>query len=387
MKIIIALVTTIEGEPDIEACFVQGYESAGGEFTGEIYILENIEEGTPYEDVFEYAKNNGYEMVITNQGINEVTINNISKYYNQGILAVIPAGSNNYQDLLVSEKTHAIRTGAGNEFNATAYEVDFFDKDPFYLFGGITNISQLTPEKVLVETDTDGLFVDGLNAFWVELSGITGFANNYNGMVRIVDGLSVYPSGDKFTFTGSLGAGTYGEEGEFRQDFSSYSTPYIAGKMAYIKDQINCSWWEVRYRMQKSSSRNGIYDTYDGWGIPDAGDAINFSGILPLDPYDTLGDEPLVLETQIAGESFYLKMNPILNAEYYRLYNKSELILQTEDVGNWILMSTPRKLKHEGLYQFYYRAYRGSNQESFKSNIINYKNYKYPKLKIANGQE
>ncbi len=80
-------------------------------------------------------------------------------------------------------------------------------------------------------------------------------------------------------------------------DQSSYSNGIVLGKLLKIKDTLNCSWWEARYRARATAdrtepNRNNI-DTitgiswckYNGFGRINVENAIAYTGSIPNDPY------------------------------------------------------------------------------------------------------
>jgi hypothetical protein len=78
---------------------------------------------------------------------------------------------------------------------------------------------------------------------------------------------------------------------DFPEDSSSFSNGYIAGKLLKIKDTLQCSWWEARYRarataLQTETNRLNLgWDLYNGYGKIDVDKAIAYKGVIPLDPY------------------------------------------------------------------------------------------------------
>ena len=74
-------------------------------------------------------------------------------------------------------------------------------------------------------------------------------------------------------------------------DQSSYSNGVILGKLLKIKDTLNCSWWEARYRARITATRTesnratSPYDLYNGFGNINIANAIAYSGSIPTDPY------------------------------------------------------------------------------------------------------
>lgn len=89
---------------------------------------------------------------------------------------------------------------------------------------------------------------------------------------------------------------------DFPEDYSSFSNGYIAGKLLKIKDTLECTWWEARYRarataLQTESNRlNNGWDLYNGYGKIDVDKAIAYKGVIPLDPY--LYDEDYITGLQ-----------------------------------------------------------------------------------------
>ena len=87
-------------------------------------------------------------------------------------------------------------------------------------------------------------------------------------------------------------------------DLSSFSNGVIAGKLLKIKDTLQCSWWEARYRarataLQTESNRlNNGWDLYNGYGKIDVDKAIAYKGVIPLDPYLYNTDFITDLETE-----------------------------------------------------------------------------------------
>jgi len=87
-------------------------------------------------------------------------------------------------------------------------------------------------------------------------------------------------------------------------DESSYSTGIILGKLLKIKDTLNCSWWEARYRARKTAVRNesnrvtSEWDLYNGYGIINVIDAINYNDEIISDPFLPLPSPLIYYNTQ-----------------------------------------------------------------------------------------
>lgn len=74
-------------------------------------------------------------------------------------------------------------------------------------------------------------------------------------------------------------------------DFSSFANGVIAGKILKIKDTLNCSWWEARYRARMTcdkgeDNRTGAdWDLFNGYGKINVNNAIAYSGVIIADPF------------------------------------------------------------------------------------------------------
>lgn len=76
-------------------------------------------------------------------------------------------------------------------------------------------------------------------------------------------------------------------------DQSSTSNGVILGKLLKIKEDLDCSWWEARYRARMTCPRlepnreDSPHDLYNGYGRIDIDAAKAFSGDIIEDPYYT----------------------------------------------------------------------------------------------------
>jgi hypothetical protein len=75
-------------------------------------------------------------------------------------------------------------------------------------------------------------------------------------------------------------------------DQSSFSNGIIAGKLLKIKDTLNCTWWEARYRARitadrfESNRETYIWDSRNGFGRISVAKAIAANYLtIPQDPY------------------------------------------------------------------------------------------------------
>ncbi len=74
-------------------------------------------------------------------------------------------------------------------------------------------------------------------------------------------------------------------------DESSYAMR-VLGKILKIKDTLNCTWWEARFRARMTADRNEpnretyMWDLHNGYGFINVAAAIAYKGIIPVDPYN-----------------------------------------------------------------------------------------------------
>lgn len=68
-------------------------------------------------------------------------------------------------------------------------------------------------------------------------------------------------------------------------DTSSYGNGVVAGQICKIRDLLQCSFWEARYRARATASNNGIWDAVNGYGLINTEAAVSFFGVIPPDPY------------------------------------------------------------------------------------------------------
>lgn len=75
------------------------------------------------------------------------------------------------------------------------------------------------------------------------------------------------------------------QDGNPAVDASSFANGTICGKLLYIKDQLNCNWWEARYRARMTATGLGTRTDLNGYGKIDKALAIAFAYNVPADPY------------------------------------------------------------------------------------------------------
>ncbi len=79
----------------------------------------------------------------------------------------------------------------------------------------------------------------------------------------------------------------YTEEGE--ANLSSFSNGIILGKMLRIKDELQCSWWEARWRARQTAGSPGAQcrSEQNGYGKINVQNALQYKCDIPADPYKT----------------------------------------------------------------------------------------------------
>lgn len=166
----------------------------------------------------------------------------------------------------------------------------------------------------------------------------------------------VYNSGGNLPSAISTGAGDStnetGYDVEFfsndptgnEPDLSSFSNGYIAGQLAFIKDSLNCTWWESRYRARITGTNNGSWNSENGYGKIQIDSALAYNGTIPSDPYlwhiGTIGN----ITSTVNDYQISLSWTAVTHATNYKLYcngtevysGSSTSFLDTLTNGNYI---------------------------------------------------
>jgi hypothetical protein len=118
-------------------------------------------------------------------------------------------------------------------------------------------------------------------------------------------------------------------------DLSSYSNAVILGKLLRIKDNLECDWWEARYRarttaLQTEDTRfNKGWDIRNGYGKIVEWNALHYKGVIPLDPYLITYTEEEILQ---AFEDIDTFITPYFDNTNIRIGFEDTGNAETEDV-------------------------------------------------------
>ncbi len=426
MKILYCLTTTEAGEPEAVSQFIAGYEANGGTWDGTITVLENINTEVIDEDFVTTYINQGYEMLLRNSQLSDTYFSVYNYAIENGMLFVVPVGSNNYHNQITSFDNHysVVLCGSGvrGYGNATGYNCMFYDCAPTELNDytikdirqcgtsyNITHVARISSTVLGIKIDgynTEALLnsiglIMYLNAngtnhselpmyfagltgtditslpsgtkyisyvgngyFYIyhstsagtlttyqavtggtvkfgsndssevmlqisdyhvayQYSGITilgteGFENDVNGTHQVTTRPDYQGFGDKMTITFDLGTGSNTGAGRMVFATQSYATPYIAGQLAYMKDQLNYNWFDVIGNAILTAS-NSEFDTYSGYGYLNAS-----AGSDSLIDINLESPELVLTETSVGNVG--LIWNIIPYADSYEVYFRGELL-------------------------------------------------------------
>ena len=202
--------------------------------------------------------------------------------------------------------THTTSAGTGLYQNVTTGKLKY----------GVTSSTETT-SKVLVIRDGYNVDLEGMG---ITIKDVTGFDINPNGTFMVSDYINNDGYGNKIKITHNLGTGTYGGNGSMLFATESYSTPFIAGQLAYIKDVTGFDWYDVIGNAIVTSSNYPTFDTYSGYGYLQIDKAID-----PLIDKD-LTAPVLELEEQQTGVITF-SWNFIPYAKEYEIWFRGELIV------------------------------------------------------------
>jgi len=149
-------------------------------------------------------------------------------------------------------------------------------------------------------------------------SGVGGFDNNPNGLNASTWWSEVSGWGDICKIEYTLGSGSYAGGARLYYITQSYATPYIAGKLAYIKENLGVTWDDAIGLAMVTASEGNVYDSVNGYGIIDPHSAITYSATKTL-------ATPVLTQTINAVYSTTLSWDIIPFAKSYEIYFRDEL--------------------------------------------------------------
>jgi len=149
--------------------------------------------------------------------------------------------------------------------------------------------------------------------------------------------------------------------------YQSYSTPYIAGKMCYIKEQRGGDWDDTIGACIVTASEGGVFDHINGYGIIDVSAAIG--GL------DTALETPVLTGSESSAGNFNIEWNLIPFAETYEIYFRGELLdTVTAHITAYSDALTRQNNSRKNFYKV--RAVRGDEYSEW-SNLVEYPYYYY----------
>lgn len=341
MRVLIKIPGDSNTEPLVDEMFIYGYESAGGTWTGE--LVRDPVGLQPLSQYFIDAAELDYDMLIAPVGCPSTYALYASYFYSvYGFQTVLAVGANSPSHINSLPEHSVLLGGAGLDGeNDTGYTPDFFDSHPISQ-SSIEYINKLSESRIRVRvTPSANLWLPSYGQL-VKFTEVSGWENNPLGKLpargfyldeptnpsdppEYIDNYYRY---NKFPVEHALGVGVSQAGGTVETVYQSYSVPYIAGKLAYIKERRtvlygSCSWWEARYCARVTASGNNIRDLINGYGIINVNEAINYQGSIPLDEFTHLPSQLPNLTYEVSSVEGYvnISMPMVPSALGYHLYN------------------------------------------------------------------
>jgi len=206
----------------------------------------------------------------------------------------------------------------------------------------------------------------------ITITGVDDFDNSPNGIRQVNEWINNQGFGDKLTIRHSLGGGSYTGGGELLFASESYSTPFIAGQLAYIKDTTGYDWYDVIGNAIKTASNDGVFDTYSGYGYLNADEGVNTLLDITLETPVLVNDGS---NTYHGNYYQYLSWSLVPYAEQYELWFRGEL-LETFEAHILTYVHYLDRYSKDTKNFYKVRAKRQGKYSDF-SNIIEFKLYYY----------
>ena len=318
LKILILHAGLISQDPYLQLSFETAWLNASGsDFNGTITQVESVSNSAITQSYLQTYIDAGYTMVIRNA---EISTQNLTVYQwalTQGMIAVMPTGSNNYREYktIADNNNVVVFCGSGVEDvgNATGYPCLFYAMSDIETPKTILSITQVGSE---IEIVTAGDFY--YTAWGITIQGVSGFSNNPNGIKAISDG----DLGTTFRIVHTLGSGSYtAGSGSVSVASQSYGTPKVAGQLAYIQYACNETDWTQTVSRAIQTASNTSFDTYSGFGNINVDEAIEIFNTRTL-------TAPVLSLTLNSGNIFDVEWTIVANAQKYEVWFRGELITE-----------------------------------------------------------
>ncbi len=253
------------------------------------------------------------------EGITDVTTVGIIE---QGIPLYINNLSSELRPQIVNELVYTSNIIFDNEFFTISYSTTDGDFGVWYDATGSLQYGSVFADEVLIVRDGYNVDTQGSG---ISIKDITDFANNPNGTFEVSEYVNHDGFGNKIKINHLLGAGDYMGGGSMLFATQSYSTPYIAGQIAYIKDACGCDWYEAWGRALITASNYPDNDVNDGYGYLNVNDAIAWTDLSLSSTEIMLGVFTYNYGTETKIQTVTWNIVPF--AEKYELWYRDELLI------------------------------------------------------------
>lgn len=139
---------------------------------------------------------------------------------------------------------------------------------------------------------------------------------------------------------------------------SSYANGYIAGKIAYIRDYLNCSLYEARMIARLTASYTDNFSDVNGYGRINIYNAINNYVSIPDDPFAELSEIGALQATRNEN-NINISFDLVTNANGYKVYRNYEMIYNGTNTNIIDTISPMGRLEYK------YKAYNRKTETSY----------------------
>lgn len=260
------------------------------------------------------------------------------------------------------------RTGQGLEFTDDAHYIHYSDSTQ-QLFG-IEDIGGVTQNGIYTRIRCNAALPYIVTAgMKCHVSGVAGFANNPNGRFTITSANTASWPNIWIEFVHDLGAGAWTDpSGQITSNFLSGVVAAVASKINRIRRERQCSVGEAVEIARLTASGGGVRNDTIGYGIIDTEAAINYSGTVPEDSRDAIGEVGELQLTDNEDGTYLYEWEEVENAKGYLIHVNGETVLS--EAARFEFNKTLYHLP-VGNLTFAYRGYRSSNILTEFSNNLN----------------